>query len=507
MEIETTIDHFPDGITNDPRGKEGAAIITNFDVFTDPKKLTPYYDSESGDSAASTSQKQNFAIALRTGTTYSLYSLGVVSGTARAEILYKNLTTGAATDLDDDGWTNTSNNQSASGAASFGLFVYYKKRARIFFANAGTTIGSYDPSGTAAINDENRSISYTNIAQGLVHSKDDILYIPYDNKIAKNDNNSWTDTALVLPSHFYITSICEYGNYLAIACAPLSGVGSSRVYLWDRDSTLATLSESIDWGEGVLNVLEELDGYLIGISTSATATRTRYRVLFKRWIAGTAAQRFQELTSSSSPVLNIAKQKVDNRLYFMLVATVNGAIRSGVWSIGRKNPSSEFILIHERTPDNDTALGAGVLKNFFIVGDFMFISYVNNSSAYALSKTNDQSSYTATSIYESRYFDGSQKHVDRSLKKKLKGITVTYEPLPSSGQVVVKYKKDEDTSFTTIFTDSTDNSISHSSINIESTKANLPEYKEIAFRFESTGGAVIRGYSFKEEVTGKRTYE
>lgn len=232
-----TINKFNAGIQNDPRSRvsAGARMVTNFDVLTNEHKMTPYRDSEDGDSGASTSQKQNFAIALRTGTTYSLYGLGVVSGTGKAEVLVKELSTGASTDLDDNGWGTPSANQSASGSTSFNLFVYYKKTGLIYGARAGTHIWAFSPTGTAWA-DTSQALTYTNICQGLVHSKDDVLYIGYDNKIAKNDNGSWTTTALTLPSDLYVTSIAEHGNYLAIGCAPLSGTGHSRVFLWDRDS-------------------------------------------------------------------------------------------------------------------------------------------------------------------------------------------------------------------------------------------------------------------------------
>lgn len=512
--IETRIDRFNGGVVNDPRDPREATarMVSNFDALTNPQRLTPYRDSESGDSSASTSQKQNFLIALRTGTTYRLYALGVVSGTARAEVLMKDLTTGSSDDLDDATWATPNNNQSSAGSTNFELFVYYRKTGLIYGARAGTHIWAFDPSSVAVWADSSQALTYTNIAQGLVHSKDDILYVPYDNKIAKNDNGSWTTAALTLPTHFKINSICEYGNYLAIACAPLSGVGKSVVYLWDRDSSLTTLSETIDWGEGDIKVLEELEGALIGISLSGNSTtRFNNRLVFKYWTAGTIAKKFQELISSTTgqTSLLIGKLKLDNRLYFMARMYLNGAQRDGVWSVGLGS-DGRYSIVHERTPNNDTAIGAGgVIYNFFFVGDYLFQSY-NSSNTFALSKTNDSASYTHTSIYESKRYNGSQidPAVDSSHKKSLVGISVTSEYLPSAGQIVAKYRKDEETSFTTILTNVTDNSISQSAVNIESSGAALPkEYKEIEFRLESTGGGEITAFSFKEEVIGKRSYE
>lgn len=494
------LNQFDGGIVNDPRsGAENVArVVTNFDILTDVHKMTPYRDSESGDSSASTSKKQNFAIALRTGTTYSLYALGVVSGGGLAEVNYKNLTTGASTDLDDSGWTATANNASGSGSTSFNLFVYYKKTGLIYGARAGTYIWAYDPTGSAGFADTSHALSYTNICQGLVHSKDDILYVGYDNKIAKNDNGSWNVTALTLPSDLYITSISEHGNYLAIACAPLSGVGHSRVFLWDRDSSLATLSDSIDWGEEKLQVLEEVDGVLIGISLSGSnSTRFSDRIIF-RYLNVSSAVKFAELLGGTSTQLPIAKQKINNRVYFMMQITLNGVTRQGVWSVGRNSQYSGFSIVHERTVNNDTDVNGDVLNNFFSVGDYMFIAY-QQSSAFALSKTNDTASYTATSIWEST-INPKMPLADRVLDKKLISVGATYEALPANGQIVVKYKVNGG-SYETIFTETTDGVTRTEPVGVRASDS-LPftDGSEYEFRVESTGGAVFTGLQYRYDT-------
>ena len=527
--IETKIDKWDGGIVNDPRDPSTnvCRTITGFDILTNSRKMMPFRQSKSGDDGAATSKKQNFCVALRTGTIYSLYALGVKSGLTTAEVLYKNLTTGATTDLDDDDWAATDNYRAAwegegALATNFNLFVYYRytivANSRIFGASGGTRIWSYDPAGIQLFDDVGHNLTYTNIAQGLVHSKDDILYIPYDNKIAKNNQGSWTDAALTLPSYLFITSICEYGNYLAIACAPLSGVGNSIVYLWDRDSSLATLSDSIDWGEGTLKVLEDIDGLLVGISFSRNITMTNYsrfneRAIF-RYLSVSNAIKFKEIlfdrvhptVQACTTGIWSAKQKIDNRLYFMMSGVLNNRIIEGVWSIGRSSPNSQMVLVHERTPNNDTVIPWATstgLKNFYILGDYMFISYESGGD-YALSKTDDGETY-ATSIWESKKYDGSQKYadVDASIVKSLKGIAVMTEYLPIGGQVVVKYKIDNETSWSSaILTHTTDGELT------ASITTGLPkEYHEIEFRLESINGAEITGLTFKEELIGKRTYD
>jgi hypothetical protein len=89
--------------------------------------------------------------------------------------------------------------------------------------------------------------------------------------------------------------------------------------------------------------------------------------------------------------------------------------------------------------------------------------------AFAVSKTNDQASYTATSIYESKIFNSSTS----SHKKNLKGITIMTEFLPAAGQVLLKVRIDHNTAWKTIFVTTTDNEISHSAIGYEPRTATM----------------------------------
>lgn len=519
--FQTIINDFSGGIVNDPRDTaEGvASMVTNFDILTDQHRMLPYRDSEDGGPTSVSDDKVNFCIGLWTATNpdqWRIFALGVTTaGGGIAEVAMKLVETtgGGNGDLADNTWLAPAANASGSGTMSPNFFVYYHRTGKIYVARAGT-IAAFTPDNSTAWDDAAFSAAFTEIGQGLVHSKDNILYLPRFNDVgganAKSfitsyNGTSATAAALTLPDHLIPVTICEYGNYIAIGCAPASGIGNSVVYLWDRDSSLATLSESIDWGEGRIRVLEEVDGLLLGISMiggvgGATLTTFNDQIIF-RYLSGNKAIKFKTLRGSTSSQLPIAKQKIHNRLYFMMSITIHGALREGVWSIGRSAPDGPISLVHERTPNNNTALSSGTLNNFFVIGDYMFISYIS-SSTYGLSKTNDQSSFTATSIYESKILNGG----DSSVTKKLLGVTVMTQPLPAAGQVVLSYKIDENISgstFTTIFTNTTDDSISRTAVNIESSGANLPEYKELVLRIASTGGAVVTGLKLQYEIISK----
>lgn len=490
---EQKISDFSLGMTKDGRIPDTrySQLLKNFDAHTYRHKLVPFRDSEAGNSLPDTSKVVNFTTA-SVSSSLRLYALEVVSGSSKAAIRYK-------TDFSGTDWTTPANNESSAGSRDEEFFIHYKNY--IYGARAGTNLWRHgDITGSPTWTDSWQSLTYTNMAQGLVHSKDDILYIPYDNKIAKWDNTTFTATALTLPSDRIITSICEYGIFLAIGTKSSDGAGRSIVYLWERDTSLNTLYESIDWGAGNLQILEQVEGNLIGISFNSTNSFTA-KITFRQYNDNTPTI-FNELVSTATYTagdLTLSKQKINDNLYFLLTITFNGTKHQGLWKVGRIAPGLPFSLTFDRLPNNDTALTSGTLEGFYIVGDYVLIAYIS-SSAYGLSKTNDSAAFTATtSIWETTILNLG----DSSATKKLLSVTAMTEALPSAGQIVVKYKKDEETSFTTIQTNTTDDSISKTSVNIESSGAILPQFKEITFRVESIGNAVVTGLKFKAEFIDK----
>lgn len=456
--IEEITEDFTLGMAGDPRDprKGFARAIANFDIFSQIRRMVPYPDAESGDNASSTSQKQNFGLGFWTPTSvWRLFALGVISGTGKAEILMKDLGVGGGSDLADSSWLTPLDNQSSTGSTSFALFVYYKTVGKFFGAKSGTTIWSFTPNGSTAFGDSEHSLAYSSVGQGLVHSKDDCLYIPYDNKIARNNNGSWTDAALTVPSSYIIKDICEFGNYLAVAIAPLAGVGRSRVYLWDRDTSLATISESLDFGEGNITVIEELYGQLIGISLAAIVIgpRLRQRVIMRSSDGTASGQIFKQLIAERGTNMGVGptKQKVDNRIYFSMFLTIDAVQRSGMWSIGISS-SNTYALTLEHTTNNDLVPVNPATLGFILVGDFALLSYIDNSGNYALAKTNDASQGIGGFANQTAYYETVIKNGgDSDLKKKLLGGALMFEPLPDGASVSLSVRKDNETGWKRIF--------------------------------------------------------
>ena len=485
------------------------AASKNFDALSFPSRLVPYRSYEAGNDTVAR-KMGNFLYA-----SGKLFGLGEQTSPLRPQIFYKDTFT-------DGTWSTTANNVVLTTPPSFLYDTFVQYKGFIFGFILNTSIWKYDITGAAAMVTADGTVgsTITSTANGVVHSKDDILYMAFNNVIVSKNGagGAWNVAALTLPTKYTITSLCEYGNYLAIACKDTDVLSqSSRVFLWDRDSSVATLAESIDWGLGTLQVLEELEGRLIGISLIKRETSGglvfNSILSFKYYAGAQGAIEFARIDGSRdasiSPLssLGVQKQKANNRIYFAVVLTMNegSGSKEGVWSVGRSGQDRPYAITVEHQSSDGTVPTA--IDGFFLAGSYVFIAYSNTGSLSGnISKSNDAATFSNNSQYESLIFDGG----DPSQTKKLIGVTVMTAPMPAAGSVALGYAIDSTigttTTFTNIFTNTTDNDISHSAINIESSGATLPEFKEVQFQIISTGGAVVTGLSFEYELVPKRIY-
>lgn len=492
--ITTKINTFSGGTSADLREKisNQYSITKNFDTFSNPKRLTPFRALEAN-------EDKDFNIIKFLNANSQIYGFGVNGqGSAVAKVYKKsgNLVTSS--------WTE---DQAVEGNGARNEKVFFEYKNYIYMWERGAELIRHgDITGTAT-NADYQSITYANVAQPVHHPADDIAYFFHDNKVSTLNDSTFAEAVLTLPSNLIITAGAAYGNFLAIACKNKNASGNdSIVFLWDRDSSVTTLSDKIDWGLGELVSLDVLDGTLVGISNvdSGTLFGIKPRIHIKV-LSGNRATLIKELKLDSTVVDANYNATGDtwirnSKLYFSIESdqSLDALDYTGIWVIGRHEINSPLATTMEYKVDTDSL--SDQIHGFAFFGGYLFVAHSSDGS---VDRINDQATYS-TAVYESQIFDGE----DSSLMRKLIGATVTTVPLPTAGQVVLKYRKDEETSFTTIFTEATDNSISHSAINIESSGISLPtDYKEIQFRIESTGGAEITGFSFKEEVVGKRTYD
>jgi hypothetical protein len=191
----------------------------------------------------------------------------------------------------------------------------------------------------------------------------------------------------------------------------------------------------------------------------------------------------------------------NDKLYFPAAAPLNGDTRLGVWVCDENGKLA--LDFYEPT--------ATSYDGIFATANLWWIAHSGNG---LVSRFDDDGAYSTTSpsIWESLILSTVSVTnrgtiiQNNAVQKKLLGVTVRCEPLPNAGQIVLKYRKDTETAWTTIFTYAVAGGMGHSAINIEADESNLPTYNEIQFRVESTGGAVFLGLEYGGETLDNDLY-
>lgn len=491
--VEIKITRFDGGISNDLRinSSNKFSITKHFDTFTYPKKLKPYYNTSSTIiTEDKTLDITKFLYDVqRSSTTFYTYGLGKSGDKLR---IYRNSGSGI--------WESSTNNTSGLDKSTIkeNCFIYYK--GYIYLFSGTTKLIRYDTSGVDAFNDNYKTLTaFTTVAQGVIHPSDDILYLFTDNKVHSLNDIAWTEDALTLPDKYKIVDVVPYGNYLAIGCTTKSASDTeSIVFLWDRDSSLTTLSERVDFGDGSLLYLATLNNGLIGVVDYYVGSSTKEGRLLIKKLSGNTSVIVNEIVSdyTGAGAQQIERTKVisNNKLYFPYNVPLNGDYRRGIWVV-ESDGRATLDFIEEEVESATSKTYEGI----FLKGTSWWIAHSDDGSINVLDVN---SVYSADSYYESLIFNLD----DSSITKKLIGVSVMHEPLTATGEVTLKYRKDEnlDSSWTTIFTNSTDDSISQDAINISG--ATLPTFKEIQFQIISTGGAIITGLKLKIEIIDKQLY-
>lgn len=499
------VEEFDLGMTTNPRSASGAAkIIKHFDNYSDSQKLTPHRSMICDDGARGMDEStlDGYRIQKVVATNKGLYGFGVVSSSDAHAQVYVKVTPTDPTSA----WTTANSGHDSGGnggSAGFKLFLEYHNY--LYGDNAGGIWKYGDITGSPSFT-YNDFTSAIPTGQGIVHSLDDTMYVPCGNTLARNDNGSW-DTPLTF-NNGTIADIWEDGSYIGIMVNQYDG--KVIVYLWDRDSSLETLTSKFDFGYGTGVLGMNLGGILCGIVISSQNSTSLTPHVYFKYVSGTDVKVFQDFNVTAA-FFTGDKQQFNNIFYFSASMTLNGETLQGVWKIV-KTIKNALVVSFDRLPRNDTTLDVGTLKGFYRWGDYMFVFYLIPSLlTYTIWRTDDQPNYLATSTYETTIFNQilglrNKRIPDSSIVKKLVGATLTNEALPAGAAIALSYRIQGQTEWTLIFQHSNEGDIDHSAINIEDTGENLPENKEIEFQWLSTGGAEITGFEFTQEIIGKRNY-
>lgn len=486
--IVITQNSFANGISDDIRSSSPSsfAMTKHLDIFSSPNRLIPYRSLEQDDTSVDTYFVRDFKYASASA---KLYGLGQ-TGAGLTKIVYK-------ADATANGWTVPASSE-GNGAVKNGCFAEYKD---YFWGFQGTNqVFKWGLlSGTPSITNSVKTLAatITSVADGVI-AKDDNLYMAYNNIIIRVPaTGTVEDEVLTIPSNLKITSLTNYGNYLAIACSPSSSFnGTSKVFLWNLTSD--DVQESIDWGEGDLRVLENVEGgFLVGITdrylnNSVGAGKGSMIIqVYSGGVPQVVKEIFtQALTGKTIPT---SKAVRNNRLFWSAKIMDNSAgtaYTEGLWSFGRKNVNYGWAVTCDIIDENVSTAG---IQGFGIAGNFFFLAHSNDGS---IDKTNDSAVYAFTSSLETQILNFGDYKAD----KRLKSFEVAFSPILTSQSLTVKMKVDSDTSWTTIGTFATVGKVSRTFLNIESTGLAFPSGREFRFLLESSGGLEITEWTAIGEI-------
>lgn len=430
---EKIINNFSGGIAQDIREPKTNTFSysSGFDAFSSPRKLTPYrtMETESIDSGTLSNFAMSEVVIMKDAVNTNIYALGQAGA---ADLNAKFFQKSPAMDISASFQAATNGEDTTNSVLRGTLTTYKSKLYCLKTDNTDTFLVQYDHLGAATTTKADAGAAttltgLTNISFGVRpfrHPMDDILYIAHGCTISKLNNTTLTRNVFTLPDDLYITSICDFGAYLFIMCSPVFGGSSSKAYLWNRDTSLTTATEVIDFGQGSAMVAENINGAVVvvmsnRIPTTNTVFNHYTKLMVKVYAGGVPVTVYETTTTSETFNLYNFKAKHDNRVYFACSASLNGTALHQIWVCG-KNGSGNWFVSPDRLVNNNTTL-TGSIQGFSIIGDYLWVGFNGDGSFY---RTRYSSATYPTATYES-LINPDMPEGERSKKKKLEYVAVS----------------------------------------------------------------------------------
>lgn len=508
---ETRINRFDGGMNDNPRlqSTNSFQLATNFDIANSPEILKPNVGTEKNSGSYTTT----FGVYRTVLANGNIYGLGVKAEPSTLPKIFK---LSSPLDAFNSTWSSPANSEATSGGFSYtGMFTYYKDYIYITHDDSGSNskISRYGSiSGTPTFTTAWKTMTVgssgaVDFTSDGVIGIDDNLYFAYrttdgtQTGLGRIDGTNLVEAAITVPSNYRINQLVTWNKYLCMICSSVDKDTNSKMFIWDYISP--DITEVVDLGWGDAMAADVIDGTVVifvnvtGFSIS-TSRPSFIRVL--TYSGGTPTQIFkikgQNRSGSSYTAVTSSAYSYRSNIYVGSIATIansSSMFTNLLLRVGRKDNKYQLSYSFDYDCGSQSSNGGGI-SDFIFFNENIIIANVTGTRTSDIYITVNGASYVNKSVYESQIFNG-ESNVD----KQLHSAFVNFVALPSAGQVILQYRKDEETTWTTIFTDTTDNAISHESVNIESTGVNLPTFREIQFRIESTGGAEITALGFTYE--------
>ena len=427
-----------------------------FDIFKDPFKLTKLTSptvNETASGASVVSGECPVFSAAKRGTDGVIIGYGMtsMSGSSVARFYRKDTSiTG--------GWQQ--NSTSGNGIDNFAgaHCILYKD---LFFGISSSTFATetrlykYVSDSSQTLIDTISDYSPETCPKPVVHSQDKRLYYASNKTVKYYDG---TSVGSGITTDFPIISMCEYGTYLAIACqTPTGGI----IYLWGRDTSLTTFQDVIKVDNGKLQVIENVDGYLVGVTQTPYSPYSAYSAIpvvysyvgtvnVRMYVGGTMKlikkARLGNNEQNSTQRLLAHKFVKDGKLFFSTNSNF-------LWSFGQ-NRNGEYVLARDQQIAY-TNRTLDTLWGMFALGEYVFglQSTTTGSPSSGLLNRTDATYGSDYSYYTLPINDGMPIE-DRGKMKSLKNVYIKGTSLTTSGTVNVKYQYDTNGSQVDLITES-----------------------------------------------------
>lgn len=452
------------------------------DNFSMPGRLRPY---RSWDEVTGGNEIKNLILA----SDGSMYGLGEQSG---GEARIFEMATFSSN------WTQPSNNDASSGTVSFQMF--FEHQGYLYFWTNLRTIGRFKLDGTSfttswftvptsVTNSTGGTIPLPAFAEsvGYRFSLNDQAYFAYGNALFGINNSTDTPVLLLLlPQEFKITTISFWQDYLAVGCSHLEKYGDSKVFFWDTLSADPSFVEEIP--EGRLEILENVGGELAAIMEfGSSGSIQASSIIASTYNGGEFIQRRRLTISDDTELITIIEPTAvvkNNQLYF------GAKIGTDVFIYRFGFNSNLYCLTKDKYVANNND-NASQIFAMAVNGD-TFFTCLTYSGATETYRTNTDKDYTMTTKpnYQTIYIPAGES----GEKGKLNFVGV--QTLPTAGEgaftpatqtIVVSYKADSETSYTTLGThDAAEQD--YTKLTESGTDNEFPDnWKSITLRLEITG--------------------
>lgn len=448
----------------------------NFDVFSNPHYLQPYRDGEAEtvDTNTIDDNELNGTVVVSFSSTqyYICFGRSVSSTTVR--IYYK-------TDINGT-WVQGG---AGTGAIVNGTSIVYKGIPYILTISGSDTL-LVKATNNATLATAGTISGYSVAVKPFVHPEDNVMYIVSGLSLSRWDGTTLTTYTSILPTGFAPASLTNFGAYLAIA-GTLNGKAVS--YLWGRDGTINTVQGTIDFGDGLMLAIENINDSLYAVTTPASTLALSNKLEVQRSNGG-ASEVVKSITvdnALTSFTQGIHKLKKGDAFYFTLLGDC-------IYKFAL-NKSGAYTLTKDRLIY--TGAAATVVHGFNFIGDWLWIGFTVSGGVSYFYKTNNADTYTNTSTYKTTINPGMALE-DRYSQKQLVAVQISYTGA-ASGNTVLKYSVDG-SSMTTVISDTNSAGEYSTEAGAENDGTVFLSGNEFQFQMESTGGAKIKELKYKYKV-------